>query len=121
MKNLIEGIKFQTHIIKRQSLEMGPYWNRIPKAKIRPLDNKTILNSLALKRKRRHEYSAQVNIVCKNTVYKMDTVCKMTVCKTREYEDSLREHELQFSLSYTRAKKEKRKKLTSRSFQDPTS
>jgi len=38
-----------------------------------------------------------------------------------EYQDNLQELELQFSSAYTRATKEKRKKLTSRSFQGSTS
>ena len=76
MKNIIEGIKFQTHIIERQPLKMGPHCDKVPKAQLHPLNDETILNGKVLKRNGRHEYSAQVNIVCKNIVYKMNIVCK---------------------------------------------
>ena len=52
MKNTIKGIKFQTHIIRRQSLKVGLHCNRIPKAQVCPLDDKTILNGLVLEKKR---------------------------------------------------------------------
>ena len=111
VKNIIEGIKFQTHVIGRQPLKMGPHYDKVPKALVCPLNDKTILNSQALQRKGRHEYSAQVNIVCKNTLYKMNIVCK---------NDSLQEHELQSFFSRYKSHTRKRKETNLQNFQGPT-
>ena len=106
VKNIIEGIKFQTHIIGRQPFKIGPNCDRVPKAHVHILNDKTILNGPSLKRKGRHEYNAQVNIVCKNIVYKMNIVCK-----TRKYENSLQEHKLQFFFSKYKSHTRKRKEI----------
>ena len=59
MKNTIKGIEFQTHIISRQPLKMGPNYNKVSKTLVHPLNDKTILNNPMLKKKMRHQYSAQ--------------------------------------------------------------
>jgi len=60
-KNTMGGIESQTHIIRRQPLQVGPHCKRISKAQVQPWNDKNISNSQALKRKKK-----QVNTVCKN-------------------------------------------------------
>ena len=48
----MKGIEIQTHIIGRQPIKVGPHCDRIFKTQVQPLNNNTISNGSALKKKR---------------------------------------------------------------------